>query len=306
MKLKSLLLLLGAMAHFISYGQEYYQYFDGADTSYYNSLLIEFDTSSTNIWQVGPPQKSIFNSASTLPNALVTDTINFYPPNNSSSFSFGIDSEVLTWGILAFQWNQKLDLGINDGGIVEFSLDTGNTWQNAFNNPYVYNFYGFDPQNQVVLEDGTDAFGGTDSTWKDVWFCFDTSWLNYNDSLIVRFTLESDSIDISTDDLNEGWLIDNLMAHITFIHTVNEAELKDYMVVSPNPTTGIVNITTKKIDAFHIIERIELINSAGRLVQEWGVSPTKFFLDISQHPKGMYILKVKTNIQTETFKIILD
>ena len=39
-----------------------------------------------NIWQIGVPHKTFFNTAYTLPNAIVTDTMNVYPVNNSSAF----------------------------------------------------------------------------------------------------------------------------------------------------------------------------------------------------------------------------
>jgi hypothetical protein len=189
-----------------------------------------------------------------------------------------------------------------DGGIIEFSGDTGNTWQNVFNNPYVYSFYGFDAANQDTLINGDYAFSGTDSTWKDIWLCFDVSWLSFSDSLMFRYTFKSDAINNN----KEGWIIDNLISHITIIHTVNEIKQEEYMTAVPNPTTGRVDISTKKMDEFHIIKKIELINIEGRTVQEWGVSPTKFYVDIGNHPNGIYILKVKTNRKSETFKIILE
>src|SRR4051812_44380034 len=89
--------------------QFFQQFFDGADTSVSNSIIIEYDTSSSNIWQVGAPHKNIFDSASTRPNAIVTDTSAFYPVNNVSRFSFVVLPWV-TWGIYALQWNQKIDM----------------------------------------------------------------------------------------------------------------------------------------------------------------------------------------------------
>ncbi len=47
--------------------QFYQQYFDGSDTAVSTSILIQFDTSATNIWQVGPPQKPLFHAAHTQP-----------------------------------------------------------------------------------------------------------------------------------------------------------------------------------------------------------------------------------------------
>lgn len=297
--------MIGLIIPILGQGQTNVQYFDGADTSASNSIMIEIDTAAANIWQIGPPQKVIFDSAATFPNAIVTDTVKFYPANNTSSFRIRIANAWFSpWGILAMQWMQKLDMDTKyDGGFVEFSIDSGVTWQNAFYSPYVYNFYGFDPSNQdLIAPSGEYAFSGTDSTWKNIWLCFDLSWINsVTDTVHFRFTLKSDSINNN----KEGWMIDNMYTGITAIHTVNESEQEKYMSVSPNPTTGRVEITTKKLDQFHIIERMELVNMEGRVVQQWGTSPTKFYIDISNHPPGIYFLKVKTNINSETFKIIL-
>ena len=124
-----------------STAQFYTQYFDGADTSIYNAILIDIVPDSSNVWQIGTPQKSVFDSAATLPNAIVTDTINFYPSHDTSSFIAKVYLNGNNWGIFALQWKQKLDMDTSfDGGIIEYSIDTGNTWINVFNNPYVYNF----------------------------------------------------------------------------------------------------------------------------------------------------------------------
>ena len=307
MKIKIIAGLIGLTFPFVGFGQNYSQYFDGADTLCDqnfspSAICITIESDSTNIWQIGPPQKIIFDSAATLPNAIVTDTVNNYPINNTSSFQYTIVPWT-NWGILAIQWKQKLDMDEGfDGGIIEFSVDSGNTWQNAFNNPYVYNFYGYDTSNVDTIQNGSMAFTGTDSTWKDIWLCYDITWLSWNDSIMVRHTFLSDS----TNNNKEGWIIDNMLAHITIIHTVNEIEQEAYMTVAPNPTNGRINIEAKKLDEPHIIEKIELVNMEGRVVQQWGVSPTKFYVDIGNHPNGIYFLKVKTNIQTETFKIVLE
>lgn len=307
MKTKIITRLIGLTFPFLGFGQYYSQYFDGADTLCESNLssralCVTIDSGSTNIWQIGLPQKMIFDSAATYPNAIVTDTVNYYPVNNTSSFQYTIDPST-NWGILAIQWKQKLDTDYGfDGGVVEFSVDSGNTWENAFNNPYVYNFYGYDTSNVDTIQNGTMVFTGTDSTWKNIWLCYDMAWLNWNHGILVRHTFLSDSIDNN----KEGWLIDNMLAHITLIHTVNEIEQQEYMIISPNPTTGRVNITTKKIDEPHIIEKMELINIEGKIVQQWSVSPTKFYVDIGNHPNGIYFLNIKTNIQSETFKIVLE
>lgn len=302
MKTKTFTIIVGLLFPFLGINQTYQQYFDGADTSINNSVIIHLDTSATNIWQVGPPQKTIFDSAFSYPNVLITDTVQYYPTNNSSSFQFTtIPWEY--WGVLAIQWMQKLDIDTTgDGGIIEFSVDAGETWDNIFDNPYVYNFYGYDTTNVDTLSNGQIAFVGTDSNWKDIWLCYDMSWLNYNDSIMVRFTLLSDS----NENNNEGWMVDNMLVHITLIHTVNEVEQKEYLKIQPNPTSGKIDILARKIEGTHIIEKMELINMEGKVVQEFGISPTKFSINIGHHPDGVYFLKIQTNLQTETFQVILQ
>ena len=134
--MKALLLIGCTLASFLSIGQiEHYQYFDGADTNVWNSILIEMDTTNpNNIWQIGPPQKVIFNSASTAPNVIVTDTINSYPNSDTSRFITHTQSDFAVMGIMAFQWSQKLDYDTTgyDGGLVEYSIDGGTSWENAF------------------------------------------------------------------------------------------------------------------------------------------------------------------------------
>ena len=281
--------------------EAYYQYFDGADTSASNSIIIHIDTAASVIWQIGQPQKIIFDSAATLPNVIVTDTVNFYPVNNTSSFQFTI-VPWMNWGILAVQWMQKLDMDSGfDGGKVEFSVDAGASWENAFNNPHVYNFYGFLPENHDTLETGEDVFTGSDSTWRDIWLCYDMSWLSFIDSIMVRYTFISDP----QDNGKEGWMIDNMLAHLTIIHTIGEKDQDKYINVYPNPATDIIYIETQKLQEFHIIEYIALYNSQGIVVEEWSNIPTKYFIKTYKYSNGVYYLTIRTNIKTETIPIVL-
>jgi hypothetical protein len=295
-------LLLWLFLTISTHSQTLSQYFDGADTSAWNSLIIEFDPDPENIWQIGPPQKTIFNGAATIPNVIVTDTIHGYPPDNVSRFSFKIEPDYFQWGILALQWKQKLDLDAGqDGGVLEFSLDNGLSWENVFNNPYVYNFYGFDPANQMTLPSGVEAFSGTDTLWKDIWLCFDVSFLFLYDSIPIRYTLVSDGNDSG----KEGWMLDNMLAHITIIHTVNEEPANTYFHVYPTVTNDRVDIETVKMDAFHIIEKIEVINISGEVVEHHGPTPTRFYLSLNSHPPGLYYLLIETNKKSGVFPIIL-
>lgn len=304
-KLKIIVLLIILSAGKISAQAFLDQYFDGADSSYINSLFVHIDTAAGNIWQVGKPQKIIFDSAATFRNAIVTDTVNNYPVNNTSSFYFNIKPYAFGSNqILGVQWKQKLDMDKKrDGGLVEFTTDYGATWQNAFNNPYVYNYFGFDPQNKDTLLTGEYAFSGTDSTWQDVWLCYSLSWMSMvSDSITVRFTFKSDGIN----NPREGWLIDNMHAHITMVHPVKENANGEYFNVYPNPAKNVINIELDRRNEFHIIESLQLVDAQGKLMQEWKNVPTRFWIDVSKYANGMYYLRVKSNFKSKTFPISIQ
>ena len=297
------LLLLFVLSLFLQQAsaQTYYQYFDGADTLT-TSIIVNILPDSNHVWQIGRPQKIIFNSAATLPNAIVTDTINHYPVNDTSSF---IVSTRPYWTpyIYAYQWKQKLDLDKkHDGAIVEFSVDSGATWQNAFHNAHVYNFYGFDPANADTLPSGQYAFTGTDTAWRDIWLCIGGPTSVTTDSMLIRFTLITDSIDSN----KEGWLIDNMMAHPTWIHTATKMLKEiDHISVYPTITSGAVTISTKKQYKLKEIQRMELFDAGGKMLQEYSDHSLNQTIDLSGYADGIYILKIKSNLGSDTHKLVL-
>ena len=201
---------------------------------------------------------------------------------------------------------QKLDMDHGrDGGYIEYKNHRDSTWESVFGNPYIYNIYGFDTINADTLMNGDSVFTGTDTLWKDIWLCFDYSfnfWQSNSDTLFVRFVFVSDSIDNSRD----GWMIDNMLAHRTYIHTVEEVEKSEYLNIFPVPTDGRINIEARKINDYHIIEEIELRDKEGRIVKKWGRAPTKFFIDIGDQAEGLYYLRVTTNLKTEVHQVLLQ
>ena len=299
-RLSSLFVLLSLAG--LSYGQNNVkvQFFDGGDSTI-NSLRVWIDTATGNMWQVGAPQKQIFDSANTLPNVIVTDTVNTYPVGNVSRFGVTGTRNIQWPGIFAFRWTQKLDLDFKeDIGMIEFSLDSGTTWLNAFTDPLAYNFYGFNGTN-VDTVNGVVGFTGTDSTWKDIWLCFQNSMVA-SDSIMLRFVLISDSVD----NHREGWMIDNMRTHYTMVHTVAQTEKSSYLKVFPTNTTGIVFIDAVQPEQLqHRVQRVELIDAMGRVVERYKTNQQKYSIDISNHPTGTYHLRVFTNKHSKTFTILL-
>ncbi|MBI3136812.1 MAG: T9SS type A sorting domain-containing protein [Bacteroidetes bacterium] len=280
--------------------QYHTQYFDGADTSAWSAIFVNLDT--TGIWQVGPPQKIIFESASTIPNVLITDTVNTYPDSVSASAWFTIPPDLLSAGGLAIQWNQKLDLDTNkDGALVEFSTDSGATWENAFGNPSVYNFYGWSPANEGSIPSGELCFTGTDSTWKNVWLCFLYDFLWNVDNLSVRFRMVSDSIETN----QEGWMIDNLMVAETWFHPVMEQSKPDNFKLYPTITDRTITLEQINLSPDFILNQVALLSMNGQFIRSIPVSSTLEVIDLADIAPGRYLLLIEANGKKELHEIVI-
>lgn len=144
-----------------------------------------------------------------------------------------------------------------------------------------------------------------DTNWRNVWLCFDVSWMRLQEDLRVRYTFVSDSTGgVATP--NDGWMIDNVLSEPTWVHTINEIKPDDYMEVYPNPANDRINIVTEKKTEFHIIEKLALYNMTGQRVRYFENVPTKFFLDVADLPEGNYMLEVQTNFEKWSFDIIVQ
>jgi hypothetical protein len=294
-----LLIFITAKAQFTF---NFFQDFDTPLSS--NSLTINIVPGPNNIWQVGAPQKTLFSSAFSQSRVIITDTLNSYPVNNVSTFSFVVLNNGQNMpSPLALQWKQKLDMDAGkDGGIVEFSTNSGNTWQNAHNNSNTYQFYGFQPGNKDTINTNEYCFSGQDAVWRDIWLCLSPAIGNLNDSILFRFTFKSDSVNTN----KEGWMIDNFIAHKSVLHPMKEISQTENIVVYPNITSGMVNVEMKKRAATDMIQNIELYSSEGKRLESYGPNYTKVVLDISKYKTGVYYLHVTINNKISKHKLLYE
>lgn len=266
----------------------YTNFFEGT-----SNLKIEIDTTDTNnIWQIGEPQKTIFHTASTVPNVIVTDTVNSYSLGDTSSFIVHLKKDTLfNAPIRAIQWVQKLDMDTNNAwGRIDFTVDSGQTWNNIFNNPYIYNVFGFNYNNLDTIS-GEVYFTGTDTAWQNVWVCFDISYFWQFDSVQLKYTFLTDTIGPQ----KEGWMLDNFYLQVATPHTLAYLEKEGADIgLYPNPTNGILNIYADP-NKNHIIEEIKVYDIKGSLVKQYGRTPRKFYIDLTDLPNGNYVIKVKTD-----------
>lgn len=214
-------------------------------------LVIDTIANPNNIWQIGKPQKTIFDSAFSLPNVIVTDTVNSYPVNDTSLFI--IKNQETNYGfvaphtvILSGHYRVNSD-SLNDYGMIEFSPDNGVTWIDLLNDT-VYNSYYYWKLPKPVLT-------GNSSGWQDFYVNLARLGPLFNiqigDTVQYRFTFISDSIADTFDGLTydnlifEDWVegIDelgfDLINSIAFPNPVR----KSLTIELSNPNSVLFNLT---------------------------------------------------------------
>lgn len=256
--------------------------FDAGDTLWPYVIKIDTVNYHHNQWQVGRPQKKVFDSAHSLANALVTDTANVYAPNDTSVFFIGLPIGLPPiWQTHAaldeFYFIYKLNTDSSSFATIEFSRDSGKSW--------------------ISLPDSTrwgvegDTLVYNDSSKWHYWH-FNTGLLysyEYNsyrtDSLIFKFLFVSGNDTMSKD----GWMIDDI--HVEYYgEGVNEVQKEKLITIYPNPANDWLNLVSHDL-----ITSISISNMVGQVIYEHRYSTKNVQVNTSDFPPGMYFLKVNNS-----------
>lgn len=260
------------------------------DTSATKYVYID-SLNAANIWQIGIPGKILFDSAYSGPDAILTDTQNYYPSNNHSAFYLTLLRDE---GFMYIQfWHQYNTDTLVDGGTIQISFDSGMSWGNVIDSSFLslyqmapnpgmaWNFY---TRGDTIQSLGNQpGFSGNSIGWR--YSAFSVFYQDANadlDTFLLRFVFASDSLNNS----KEGWMIDNIIAG------ANHAGIKEYSPdkssAFPNPFTNILTIhssgkTVSEVALFDITSR--------KIVQR------KFTGSITLNTwhlaKGLYIYEVR-------------
>lgn len=220
---KPLLVLACILMSLVSRAQIY----PGGDRFSYDSVYFTIsdttphqivpDTSATPLWQIGNTTKSVFSSGSAS-HGIMTDTVHPYPVNANNSFTLIVNSAPPNM-IIDFWHEYQTDSG-KDGGIIEFSTDSGATWLNAAFCPSMFpgiitkNFYTYADS----LASGEQAFSGNSHGQVHSMFQFYNCigvkktattcdfFSHFSQSIYIRFRFVSDTLA----DTLSGWKIDSV------------------------------------------------------------------------------------------------
>jgi len=247
--------------------------FDSGDVLYPIAISIDNIHYPHNLWQIGQPAKTVFTSAYSFPNAIVTDTLNPVRPSDTSVFLLKAPGNIgMPIEEMMFYYQMNIDT-TGSYGKIEISGNMGATWLNLADSvPYNFLWY------------TTPNLNHSTAGWQTLTLFRNLTSAYIPDTLLFRFTFISDT----GTSPHDGWMIDNI--GIEYWYTSGIAQLNDPHLVSlyPNPSKGNmylqVNGTISK-DGYAVVYDMQ-----GNEVFRTTISATENYLSLPL-PSGNYILK---------------
>lgn len=271
---------------------------------------LSIDTQNVNNdWVVGNTNKPFFLQANSLPNAIMTDSVNPYSNSNLSYFDIGINRNHFYFNMyIQFDHKYETDTLI-DGGYITVSHDSGQTWQNVLYDstcigcnyaPYNINIDNFYSYSDTLLN-GETGFSGT-SNWKTTtiqWVWMFPVKQTPSDSLIIRFNFISDSTQTNKD----GWIIDNfVVGDIYQGSSVKEFSSNLKVSIYPNVTSDFFNYKLEKGEIDYLI----IVNLLGESVYINNSPKPSGKIDVSNLPTGNYFVKFTSKEGSITKRLIVN
>lgn len=192
-----------------------------------------------------------------------------------------------------------------DGGNIKYSINGGN-WtlvpitaftQNRFNGVLDGTSSNNNPLKGQRAFTGTDG-GSLSGSWGQS--VIDLSKLGATSGTNIKFRFE-----FGTDGCNglDGWYLDELYIYNCSTLAVEDVQKNNGITVFPNPTSGFITIQNTKNNS---LKDVEVYNASGLLIKNFNLNNgfNKASLDMSQLTNGVYILKVKSETESNTVKVI--
>jgi hypothetical protein len=270
---------------------------DFEDTAKIKTYIL-LDTNQGNLWRIGKPNKSIIHTAYSGNYAIMTDLNKPYPTNNKSSFiiKYFSSDEIKEGGTVYIFGQYKFDSdSLIDTGIVEYSIDKGYYWLNIM---LYHGWWGWGIQDS---NDKQPMFSGNvTDRWHQFSFSLPTIEASTAlDSLYIRFTFISDSIDNS----KEGWIIDNLNLFYYGPGSIRNIKENIKFIIYPNPAKNseTINVFCKESN----IEFLTIYNTIGAKVFEKKQPETNTTLNCNTFNKGIYFVQLSDSHGNNAVKKII-
>lgn len=265
-----------------------------------------------DIWQVGHPQKTFFDSAYEGKNVIVTDTLSPYPTNAYSYFDVKFYNLMWLGGRLMadFSFKHKFETEKGKaGGYILASTDNGITWDKIIDKNNRVTFCdvcqfkeasGLYKYNDT-LDNGNSAFSGKSNGWQGVFIRFGSSAVKKQpfDTLIFRFVFEA-NVSLNTGD---GWMIDDMWFDNDYTSSITPKTTNN-LSIYPNPAQSSATLQTTNGEE---IENITIKDVLGKEVYtQKTINQNAITLSLSHLPKGCYFVTVETQKGLSTQRLILQ
>lgn len=253
------------------------------DTPWYLDRIVRDTITNPNCsWQVGHPTKTVFTSAHSILNAIVTDTLNPVTANDTSIFYLKhVRDQFQQFHIFVLHFWYQMDGDSTDFGAIEISPDTGHTWINVLTQDTTFLMNWQTPKPTLTgSTTGWQSFNLSLENWASSWGTFPISMTA--DTILIRFTYITDS----SSSPHDGWIIDDFNLE-DWAEGIQETQNDNLISVFPNPTSEELEVRQKtKTDK----QSIQVFDFIGRLVIE-NLNFSGQTIDTRQLNNGVYLLK---------------
>ncbi|HLU85192.1 MAG TPA: T9SS type A sorting domain-containing protein, partial [Vicingaceae bacterium] len=130
---------------------------------------------------------------------------------------------------------------------------------------------------------------------------FTASINNINCTNGFRIFSKDDIYDKSFDNLTSSINLDSLISSKV---EVKEQSINNYSIsIFPNPTAANINIT--QLNNF-VGGNIEIINLMGQVIFTTTINTNQLSVNLSEYPKGIYLVKINSDKEQVIEKIVLE
>ncbi|MFO7670291.1 MAG: T9SS type A sorting domain-containing protein [Bacteroidales bacterium] len=281
----SIFIIFALIAEFANAQEGYYLLNFEDELTTQHHLTIDSISNPNNSWRIGKPNKTYFTEAFSLPNVIVTDTINSYPTNDSSVFIFThYVSSGYVQGHTAdmYGWYRVDSDSLKDFGRIEFSPDNGKLWIDLINDTIHAPIWG---SPKPVLT------GISDWTLFHVILAHMGFEYELGDTVLFRFTFISDEVDNHRD----GLMFDDL-AFSDIVEGMKLLERSEFnSTIFPNPGNQMVTIEFENYNILPVL--LEIFDYTGKLIFRGSGGEQGYFrVDVSAFKSGGYFYRLVDHI----------
>lgn len=257
---------------------------DFDSSQWIDRVSIDTITYPNNTWEIGNPEKVVFSSAFSAPNAIVTDVQQPVPPNDTSAFYlYHVQPASAPFHVFSLKFQFQLDGDSTDYGKVEVSPDGGINWVDVLLEDSIYDLDWHAPKPTLSgSTNGWQAFNLSLYHWASGFGNFPIEMTA--DTIIFRFTYITDD----GSNTHDGWIIDDFQ-----LLDVWEG-IEEYQSISstvyPNPSVGhcIMEFENPKSNQFVL----HIIDANGKLMLKQNVLTNKIELNTGDFRDGSYFYRL--------------